>query len=158
MDYYLTGEYDCKMDAKGRVRLPSDLLKQLGSEAKEFTINRGYETHLMLYPRKVWDSKVVEINKLNIHNTKHRQAIRYFHRGASKITVDAAERILLPKTLVQYAGLKKELVLFAYQQQIEIWSKKNYDKMLREEPDDFSQIADQVFNNQSSPDSETKLS
>jgi MraZ protein len=43
----LTGEYDCKLDAKGRIRIPSALVKQLGGkENLKFTINRGYEKHL----------------------------------------------------------------------------------------------------------------
>ena len=71
--------------------------------------------------------------------------IRYFYRGASKLKIDSSDRILLPKSLISYAGLKKELILFAYQEQIEIWSKKNYDLMLNQEPENFSLIADQIF-------------
>jgi len=145
MEYQLTGEYECKMDAKGRVRIPSNLLMQLGQNKLQFTINRGYEKHLMLYPREVWGNKTKEINRLNIHNTKHREVIRYFHRGATHISLDAAERLLIPKSLIEYAGLQKKLVLFAYQQQIEIWSKTNYDAMLNEEPENFSLLADQIF-------------
>jgi len=145
MKYQLTGEYECKMDAKGRVRLPSDLLQQLGDESNMFTINRGYEKHLMLYPKDVWEAKTKDINQLNIHNTTQRQVIRYFYRGASKLKIDTSDRILLPKSLMSYAGLKKDLILFAYQEQIEIWSKKNYDIMLNSEPDNFSIIADEVF-------------
>jgi len=145
MKYQLTGEYECKMDAKGRIRLPSDLLQQLGDESIMFTINRGYEKHLMLYPKDVWEAKTKDINQLNIHNTTERQVIRYFYRGASKLKIDSSDRILLPKSLISYAGLKKDVILFAYQEQIEIWSKKNYDIMLNSEPDNFSIIADEVF-------------
>jgi len=47
----LLGEYDCKIDAKGRLRMPSALLKQLGElESYKFVVNRGFEKCLMLYP------------------------------------------------------------------------------------------------------------
>ncbi len=146
--HQLTGEYDCKLDAKGRLKLPSALLKQLGGmDEIRFTVNRGFEKHLMLYPKDVWDKKVNEINQLNIYNTRQRQAIRYFYRGATEIAPDSADRILLPKGLIDYATMEKEIVLFAYQEQIEIWSKAEYQKMLTEEPEDFASIANEIFGN-----------
>ncbi|WP_235296184.1 division/cell wall cluster transcriptional repressor MraZ [Portibacter marinus] len=150
--YTFTGEYEVKIDAKGRVRLPSALLKQIGEGALNFVVNRGFEKHLMMYPSDVWEKKTTEINQLNIYNTKQRRAMRYFYRGATKISTDSAERILLPKSLVEYAGIEKEAVLFAYHEQIEIWSKDAYDEMLNSEPDNFAEIADEIFGNDNNAD------
>ena len=150
--YTFTGEYEVKVDAKGRVRLPSALLKQIGEGALNFVVNRGFEKHLMMYPSDVWEKKTTEINQLNIYNTKQRRAMRYFYRGATKISTDSAERILLPKSLVEYAGIEKEAVLFAYHEQIEIWSKGAYEEMLNSEPDNFAAIADDIFGNDNSAD------
>jgi len=73
------------------------------------------------------------------------EIIRYFYRGATEVHLDKADRVLLPKSLLEYAEIKGEVVLFAYQDQIEIWSKKRYEEMTSDEPDDFSSIADSVF-------------
>lgn len=143
--YHFTGEYDCKIDAKGRVRLPSALVRQIGGANQNFTVNRGFEQHLIMYPKEVWDRKTKEINQLNIYKKQHRQVIRYFYRGATEVNLDKADRVLLPKSLLEYAGIQGEVVLFAYQDQIEIWSKKHYERMIDQEPEDFSSIADQVF-------------
>ena len=143
--YQFTGEYDCKVDSKGRVRLPSALIRQIGGTNIQFTLNRGFEKHLILYPREVWDRKAKEINQLNIYNKQHRQAIRYFYRGATEISLDSADRILIPKGLIEYAGIKSQIVLFAYQDQIEIWSKQGYEGLIEQEPEDFSEIANTVF-------------
>jgi len=144
--YHFTGEYECKLDAKCRLRLPSAIIKQIGGDGNlKFTINRGFEKHLMLYPNDVWEVKTNEINQLNIYSTQQRQAIRYFYRGATQLELDGAERILLPNSLMEYAGIDKDVVLFAYQNQIEIWSKEKYDEMLQAEPDDFASIAESVF-------------
>ena len=143
--FQLTGEYNCKADAKGRVRLPSALVRQFGEGVNQFTVNRGFEKHLIMYPKEVGEQKTKEINQLNIYNKKHRQVIRYFYRGATEISLDSADRILIPKVLLDYAEIKNELILFAYQDQVEIWSKEKYSQMILEEPDDFSDIADEVF-------------
>ena len=145
--YQLTGEFECKMDKKGRLRLPSSLIRQIGAGILNFTVNRGFEKNLMLYPREVWESKTKEINQLNIYNTRQRQALRYFYRGATELALDSADRILIPKSLIEYAELQQELVLFAYHEQIEIWSKNNYEAIIAAEPEDFSAIADDIFGN-----------
>lgn len=138
----LTGEYECKMDAKGRIKLPAGLIRQLGgSAALSFVVNRGFEKCLMLYPKPVWDKKTQEINQLNIYNPKERQVVRYFYRGATEVSTDSAERVLIPKSLSEYALLGKEVTLLAYHEQIEIWAKDRYADMLSDEPEEFSQIA-----------------
>lgn len=142
----LIGEYDCKIDAKGRMRMPSQLLKQLGEQtAHNFVINRGFEKCLMIYPEANWDKITKEIDKLNVYDTKNRQFVRYFYRGASKVTTDGSERILFPKRLMEYGNLVKEIVLFAYNDRIEVWDREAYDNMLEDEPEDFSALAQEVM-------------
>ena len=144
--FQLTGEYECKMDAKGRVKLPAGLIRQLSAtDSLSFVINRGFEKCLMLYPKEVWEKKTLEVNQLNIYIPKNRQFVRYFYRGASPVNTDGAERILIPKSLNEYAGLGKEVVLFAYHEQIEIWSKEHYAAMISTEPEEFSDLAAEVF-------------
>jgi MraZ protein len=142
--HQFTGEYRVKIDSKGRLKMPKALLEQITAQPV-FTVNRGFEKHLMLYPKDVWEKKTNEINRLNIYKTKERQAIRYFYRGATEMKTDAADRLLIPKSLLEYAGIEKEVVLFAYHEQIEIWAEKMYDRVLDEEPDQFSEIADEIF-------------
>lgn len=142
----LHGEYDCKVDAKGRFRLPSQLIRQLG-EAAESTIfiNRGIEKCLTLYPNEVWKKMTTEVNSLNLYIAQNRRFARYFYRGATELTVDKSDRILIPKSLAKYAGISNEIVLFAFYNRIEVWSKANYEAMLEDEPEDFSDLADNVM-------------
>jgi MraZ protein len=142
----LLGEYDCKIDPKGRMRLPSGLIGQLGErESYTFVINRGFENCLMLYPIEVWEEISKKINQMNTYGRKEREFVRYFYRGASKITMDAADRILLTKGLLDYAGIDKDVVLSAFNDSIEIWSKDQYDNMLDNEPDNFADLAEELL-------------
>ena len=71
--FQLTGEYECKMDPKGRIKLPAGLIRQLSASGSlSFVINRGFEKCLMLYPKEVWDQKTQEVNNLNIYIPKPR--------------------------------------------------------------------------------------
>lgn len=142
----LLGEYDCKIDDKGRMRLPSGLINQLGDrEHYTFVINRGFEKCLMLYTEEVWDQITNEINQLNLYVKKNRDFVRYFYRGANKVVMDSADRVLLTKRLLEYAGIEKDIILLAFNNRIEIWSAAQYDQMLEDEPDDFSDLAESVM-------------
>lgn len=146
-EFHFTGEYECKLDAKGRLKLPAALIKQLGGGIDfKFTINRGFEKHLMLYPNEVWEQKTKQIDQLNIYSTKQRQAIRFFYRGATELTMDSSERINLPASLMEYAGITQDVMLFAYQNHIEVWSKESYAASLDIESVDFDAIADVLGN------------
>ncbi len=157
----MLGEFECKVDAKGRLMMPSGLRKQLGPEDQEhFVINRGFENNLTLYPRSEWMKISREVNALNLYNKKNREFVRYFFRGASDLRLDSTGRLLVPKQLISYGGIEREVVLFAYGNRIEIWARDAYEKMMANEPDDFSSLAEEVMGkiNQSSGGDDEGLS
>ncbi len=142
----LIGDYEVKVDAKGRFRLPSQLIRQLGDlDSNHFVVNRGFEKHLSLYPRSVWDTLVAKLDKkLSMFKEKQRKFMRYFNRGATELTLDSSDRLLLPKGLIEYAGIEKDMVLSTLTDRIEIWSKAEYEKMIQEEPEDMSEFTDMM--------------
>jgi len=144
----LLGEFDCKLDAKGRMMVPSGLKKQLPNIDQEgLVVNRGFEKHLVIYPRKVWEEIVNELSKLNQFETKTREFIRFFTRGATELTLDSAGRVNLPKSLLEYAGIESEVVLACQFNKIELWSKSAYDNFMDSEPEDFAKLAEEVMGN-----------
>lgn len=154
----LIGEYECRIDAKGRFMLPAGLKKQLPPEVQDrFVINRGFEKCLVLYPRNVWKVISDEINQLNLYNKKNRDFVRYFYRGATELILDSASRLLLPKQLSAYAGIEKEIVLSAFSNRIEIWAKGVYQNLLTNEPEDFSSLAEEVMGKNENKDTRNDL-
>ena len=142
----LVGEYKCKLDAKGRFLFPSGLRKQLDAAALEvFMVNKGFENCLTLYPMNEWDKVSAKISKLNLFKPKNRMFYRLFHQGAKQITLDKAGRILIPTALMERIGLKKEVMLTAYNDRIEIWDRAEYLAMMDENIVDFSDLADEVM-------------
>jgi MraZ protein len=140
------GEYICKLDAKGRLTVPSGLKKQLDNEGREgFVLNRGFEGCLGLYPHKDWLEVSKKLNDLNLFTIKNRAFVRKFQNGATKLDMDGNGRVLLPKDLQEFAGISKEVVLFAYADRIEIWDKAKYDEVMNEEMGGFATLAEEVM-------------
>jgi MraZ protein len=150
--FQLLGEFDCKLDAKGRLMVPSSLKKQLPNVEQEgLVINRGFEKHLVIYPKKVWETIVSDLSKLNPYEPKTREFIRLFTRGATELTLDAAGRVNLPKSLLESVGVdvNTELVLACQIDKIEVWSKKAYESLFDKDPADFALLAAEVMGNKS---------
>ena len=146
----LIGEFECKIDSKGRIMVPAGLAKQLPEEAlNKFVINRGFEKCLVLYPKNEWETISKEINELNLYNKKNRDFVRYFFRGATELIMDGNKRLLFPKKLLEYAGIEKELVLFAFSNRVEVWDKASYENMMTDEPEDFADLAEEVMGKKS---------
>lgn len=142
----LIGEYECRIDDKGRIILPSGLKKQIPQEAQDrFVINRGFESCLALYPMNEWKRISDEVNRLNLYNRKNRNFVRYFYRGASELALDSSNRLLLPKTLLGYAGIQRDVILFAFSNRIEVWAKDKYENLMTVEPEDFALLAEEVM-------------
>jgi MraZ protein len=140
------GEYECKIDSKGRLRLPAQLTKQLGEAARlPMIVNRGFEPHLVIYTQVEWEKTTNQLANLNQFVAQNRAFVRYFHRGASEVLLDSADRILLPKALTEYAKIGSDIVLFAYFDKIEIWSAEEYAALINSEPTDFATLAEQVM-------------
>ncbi|MGP8216276.1 MAG: division/cell wall cluster transcriptional repressor MraZ [Bacteroidia bacterium] len=142
----LIGEYECKLDEKGRLMLPAGLKKQLpNKEQKRFVVNRGLEKQLNLWPRKEWDKETSRLNQLNLYVQKNREFVRKFNNGATEVELDGSGRLLLPKTLMLHAGVDKDAVLFGFSNRIEIWSKLEYNKYMKQGADDFAALAEEVM-------------
>ena len=147
MSHFL-GEFDCKLDAKGRMVIPSNLKKQLPeAEAEGLVINRGFEKHLVVYTKKEWNKITDELSKLNQYEEKNRTFLRYFTRGATELTLDSANRVLLPKSLMEYAGIQTEVTLLCQFNKIEIWATEAYEAHMDSEPENFAALAEEVMGN-----------
>ena len=143
------GEYEVTLDAKGRFLLPAGFRKQLADGANQFVVNRGIEACLSLYPMQSWEPIFTEVSTLNDFDPKVRQFRRYFLNGATNVELDSAGRLLLPRALMDYAGLNKDAVLVSAVNKIEIWDKTKYTQFFETfSPDSFSDLANEVMNSQ----------
>lgn len=92
------GEFDGKIDAKGRVVIPVGLKKQLPDGTSDhLVINRGFDKCLVIYTREDWENETQKLEGLDSFNKVDRQFIRIFNNGATEVGLDTANRILIPK-------------------------------------------------------------
>jgi MraZ protein len=141
------GEYEATLDSKGRFLLPAGIKKQLPEgEEPVFVINRGFEKCLTMYPMQSWKPLYENLSTLNDFDPKVREFRRYFLNGAMQLELDSAGRILLPKSLMEHAGLEKDIVLVSAMNKMEIWDKQKYQQLFDNfSSDSFSGLAAEVM-------------
>ena len=142
----LVGEFEVKLDEKGRFLFPSGLRKQLPpASQRDFMLNKGLEDCLTLYPLPEWEKVSARLSKMNLFKPKNRMFYRLFHQGAKQIALDNAGRVLIPTTLMERVGLLQEVMLIAYNDRIEIWDKSKYFNLIEGNMADFADLADDVM-------------
>jgi len=143
----LIGTYECKIDAKGRVMLPSALKKQLSSILeKGFVLKRSvFQPCLELYPMEEWDVLMQKVNKLNRFDRKNNDFVRRLTAGVKMIELDSSGRLLVAKDLIGYSGLEKEIVISSAVNILEIWDKDKYESAINDAAVDFADLAEEVM-------------
>ena len=111
-----------------------------------FIIKRAvFQTCLELYPIDEWNKLMEKLNNLNRFVKKNNDFIRRFSAGVQMVELDAAERLLVPKNLADFAKIKKNIVLSSAINIIEIWDNELYEIAIDEATLDFSNLVEDVM-------------
>lgn len=145
------GEHTGKIDAKGRIPLPSQFKRQLNKpdDSLRFVLKKSnYKQCLELHPLDSWQAMMSQLTKkLNpIFNKKHNIFLTQFSKGTTELTLDSINRLLINKNLLDFASLDKDVVFLGVGNIIELWDKKKYDANESMLPsNEFEQLAGEIF-------------
>ncbi len=136
------GEYNHNIDTKGRIIIPSRFRDELNDT---FIITRGLDKCLFVYPKQEWDKLVNTIKSLPFTKKKNRDFQRFFLSGATECEIDKQGRVNISNSLVNYAKIEKECVVVGVNERLEIWSQDEWSNFITTNEEDFSNIAEDIF-------------
>jgi MraZ protein len=127
--------------------LPAAIKKQLLPVLQNgFVLKRAvFQPCLELYPMTEWEVLMQKVNKLNRFKKKNNDFIRRFTAGLKQVEVDSTGRLLIPKDLVAFSGITKDIVVSSAINIIEIWDKDKYEKAIDDATGDFADLAEEVM-------------
>ena len=141
------GDYSCKVDAKGRIILPMAFKKQMPSAAADrFVVRKGiFDKCLVLYSIDDWNTELEKIrSRLNPYNKEHNEFMRSFFKGTAELILDSSNRLLIPKRMLDMAGIERDVVLAGQDGRIEIWAEEVY-AHIDMPSDDFADLAERLL-------------
>jgi MraZ protein len=129
--------------------ISSAFKKQLSPILQEgFVVKRAvFQPCLELYPMQELNKVMLKINSLNRFIKKNNDFIRRFTAGVKEVELDSSGRLLIPKDLCHFAGIKKQIVLSSAINIIEIWDKDSYEKSIDDTAMDFASLTEEVMGN-----------
>ncbi len=137
------GEFHHNIDEKGRLIIPSKFRYELG---EKFIVTRGLENCLFVYPMNDWNNIINKLKELPFTSKDARTFMRMFLSGATECEIDRNGRINISSPLINYASLEKECVIIGVNDRLEIWSNDKFDEFFNTNIDNFSDIAENLFN------------
>jgi MraZ protein len=142
------GDIQCKIEAKGRLLFPSSFKKQLDNEQNKFVVKKDiFEKCLVLYPAEEWERQISILRKkLNLYNRDHAKFLREFYKDTAEISMDSSGRLLIPKRLLDFAEIKKDIHMVGVDAKIEIWAKEIYEK-IETDDEEFANLAQNILGN-----------
>ncbi|MFB6279548.1 MAG: division/cell wall cluster transcriptional repressor MraZ [Salinibacter sp.] len=140
------GQAEYSVDSKGRVAIPAKMRKSMSPQADEtFTITRGFEDCIFLYPKDEWVEIEEEIDDLNMYDREVRNFVRIIMRWANEVSLDGQGRISIPNPLLNFAELDGSALIIGAFDHIEIWNPEEFDGYLNEQPEDYETLAESVM-------------
>ena len=142
------GQAEYSVDSKGRVAIPAKMRSALNPEAKNtFTMTRGFERCVFLYPQDRWTEMEDEFATLSPFNREARAFVRNIVRWAEEVVLDKQGRISLSKPLLEFAELSERALIIGALDHIEIWDPDVFDSYLNEQTEDYETLAERVMMN-----------
>jgi MraZ protein len=140
------GEYEHSLDKKGRLILPAKIREAAKSHyVEKFYMTRGLDDCIFVFAEDEWRTQETKFKSLSFTNKDARRFNRMFFSGAVEVVPDGQGRILIPKFLKDYAGIKKDVVIAGVSNRIEIWDKDAWFKFYNETKDLFEETSEKLM-------------
>ncbi|NBC85770.1 MAG: division/cell wall cluster transcriptional repressor MraZ [Bacteroidetes bacterium] len=141
------GQAEYSVDSKGRVSIPAKMRGVLNPEAQNtFTITRGFEECIFLYPLDQWAEIEEAIGALNMFNPDARTFVRAIMMWADEATLDGQGRVTISRPLLDFADVDGRALIIGAFDHIEIWDPDRFDEYMDQQPDDYETLAERVMN------------
>jgi transcriptional regulator MraZ len=140
------GQAEYSVDSKGRLAIPAKMRNCLSPAAKgTFTMTRGFERCIFLYPLDTWAKKEEQMSSLNMYSRQSRNFVRTSLMWADEVALDGQGRISLTRPLVEFAAITEKALIIGALDHIEVWNPGLFEEYLSAQPDDYETLAERVM-------------
>ncbi|MEE8469886.1 MAG: division/cell wall cluster transcriptional repressor MraZ [Dehalococcoidia bacterium] len=115
------GEYELRMDHKGRVAIPARFREEFGGGV---VLSRGFDKCLIVYTTAEWQKVAERLASMSLTQINSRRLTRFTFSGAFDLGLDRQGRVILPPALRQYAGIGDEVIMIGAYSHLQIWSRE----------------------------------
>ena len=134
------GKFYHHLEDHGRLSLP----KKFREIEKNWIITRGLDGCLFLMRTANFEAELNTISEKSFIKKANRDLIRLMTNEASEIEADKNGRVNLPNYLIDFAQLKKEVVVVGSLNHLEVWDQDRYHNYVDKLESEAEAIAERV--------------
>lgn len=143
---FFKGQDTFSIDAKGRVNIPAKMRRSLMPEANDtFTVTRGFDRCIVAYPSNEWKKYEESFQKLNQYDDKIRFFLRVILPWSEDVSLDAQQRISIPKALLDFAGIEGKVKIVGMIDHIELWNPEEFEGYMNGRNIPYEEVAKEVM-------------
>ena len=131
------GNFEHKLDAKGRVVIPAGFREELGTRVVATTIDN---TCISLYSERNWEDVVLRLNELSKQSRNGERIQRRILASSFKQEIDSMGRTLIPETLRLAANIVQDVCVNGNNQKLEIWDSAHWKQFISDSEELISDI------------------
>ena len=141
------GEYAHSLDKKGRLILPSKFREAAKTNyIEKFFLTRGLDSCLFMFTEEEWKVQEAKFKVMPFTKSQSRKFNRLYFSGAVEIVFDKQGRMLIPKYLKDFAGIRHEVMVIGVSNRIEIWDLEKWREFYNGEKGFFEKISENLLN------------
>lgn len=136
------GRFDCKVDPKGRFKLPATYKLSLPKKETSLVMTNGQyqgQRCLDVYTLREWESLEKRLAKLSPLKAEVQAYQRFYMASAQVVECDSQDRLLIPQGLRKFADLEEEVVLVGMGGKFEIWAAPRWHQLHQSLAGNFDQ-------------------
>ena len=140
------GEFEHTIDRKGRLIVPAKFRQALKAhDVASLFLTRGLDGCLFLFPETEWRLAESRFKQIPFTKAEGRKFNRLFFSGAVEVTVDQLGRLLVPRTLKEFAQIKEDVVIVGVSSRMEVWAKEKWQAFYESSRQSFEEVAERVL-------------
>jgi MraZ protein len=132
------GNFEHKLDAKGRLVIPACFRNELGSSVVATSIN---DECISLYSERNWEEVVERLDKISKQSASGEKAQRRILANSYKLEIDTMGRILIPENLRLFAKIIQDVCINGNNKKVEIWDAALWQKFMSESEELITEIS-----------------
>ncbi len=145
------GKFEHTIDDKGRVSVPARFREVLQATNDDRVVITNFSLSstrcLDVYPHAAWVRLEEQLRDKPQFDQRVMRFQNFYFANAHECLLDKQGRILLPPTLREYAGLKKDAVFTSALDKFRIWDKEQWSRVfgeaelgIMEHPEDLNDL------------------
>ena len=140
------GEFEHTIDRKGRLIIPAKFRQALqANTVATLFVTRGLDGCLFVFGEAEWRLHEARFKQISFTKSEGRRFNRMFFSGATEVTPDGLGRILIPKSLKEFATINEDVVVVGVSSRFEIWAKEKWREFYEASRQSFEDVAERVL-------------